>query len=398
VEDRILATLYERIGVFEKSVGQLEAILGETIRELQQDYIDGRLTPEEAETRVVRAERAIANQRAALEQLERNAADLFGHEEYLKGQLRQVERLGRFVSETMVLAVVENYLHARHPSVKIWEDPKGVFKMRLADGLKKEIQDASPREDVWIDRSRNGVLTFCFDGEQAYKHPDIELINVSHPLVKAAVASVGQQIESVATRAARGILRLSADSDDEFAPGPYFFLLFKNTIEGIRARTVLDTVCWSHDDDRAVPQDQGERLLHLTLESGVDWEIEREPPAIDQTAWSRLIAEARKRNKSLRESERRENDALYVRRKSALEAEFQHERSSKEARLKTAQERAQTRIVPMIQGQLQIAEARFRAHMAELEQMRQSSCPLSDPIAACIVLVVRNLPSERNSA
>src|SRR5438067_4484048 len=47
VEDRILYRLYDRIGIFRESIGELEVILGETMSELQRDYLSGKLTPAE---------------------------------------------------------------------------------------------------------------------------------------------------------------------------------------------------------------------------------------------------------------------------------------------------------------------------------------------------------------
>ena len=105
VEDKILHALYDRIGIFHRSLGQIEAILGETFSELQADYVLGKLSPEEASRRVDAAARAIENRRADLEKLERDASDLFGLEQYVKDQIERVRRLGRYVSDVSLLSV-----------------------------------------------------------------------------------------------------------------------------------------------------------------------------------------------------------------------------------------------------------------------------------------------------
>ena len=86
-------------------------------------------------------------------------------------------------------AVIESYLQARHPSVRIWEEPAGVYHLHLSEELRREIHLASSREVLWLERSRKGVFSFCFDGVRAYDHPEADLINVSHPFLKAAVAA-----------------------------------------------------------------------------------------------------------------------------------------------------------------------------------------------------------------
>jgi hypothetical protein len=110
---------------------------------------------------------------------------------------------------------------------------------------------------------------------------------------------------------------------------------------------------------------------------------------LSAATFAAMVSEARTRNRALFESEKRENEALYVRRKSLLEAEFRHDRAVKETRLNTAQSRGRTRVIPALQGQIQKAEALHRSRMAELEQTREARCRLSEPIAVCLVNVIR---------
>lgn len=395
VEDRILLRLYQRIGIFRESIGQLEAILGEEVSELQKAYVSGKLTPEEAEQRVEQAARAIERRRTHLDELERNAGNLFGHEEYLKEQLQRVGRLGRYISEKSMLAVIESYLEAKHPNVRVWEEPARVFRLRVSEELRKEIQDASNRDDLWVDRSRKGVFSFCFDGELAYYHPEVDLVNVSHPFLKAAVKGVSKQFEEVFAKAAKGVLVLSQNEDKELAGGTYFVLVFSHAVDGIRARRVLETIAWSESSGGILPSDVGERLLHLVQERGAEEDASQTTPALLQETWARMVSEARTRNRTLFDAEKRENEALYVRRRSLVEAEFEHGRTVKAARLQTAQSRGRTKVIPALQGQIQKAESLFRSRIDELERTRDVRCSLSDPIAACVVRVMH---SDRNGS
>ena len=389
VEDRILYRLYERIGIFRESIGQLEAILGEQISELQRDYVSGKLTPEQAEQRVEQAARAIERRRANLEQLEQNAGNLFGHEDYLKDQLDRVSRLGRYISEKAMLAVIESYLQARHPSIRYWENPPGVYRVNLSDSLRKEIQDASRHDDPWVDRSQKGVLAFCFDGERAFFNPDVELINVSHPFLKAAVRAVGQQLDNIHAKSAKGTIILQPGADSEIEDGMYFILVFSHVFEGIRSRRILETIAWSVSRNTILSPEPGERLLHLVQEQGCEWDRNQPDLALSTESFSAMVSEARARNRTLYEAERRENEALYVRRKAVLEAEFRHDKRVKESRLNTAVSRGRTRIVPALQGQIQKAEILYRGRIDDLEKTREARCRLTEPIAVCLINVIR---------
>jgi superfamily II DNA or RNA helicase len=391
VEDRILMRLYERIGIFRESIGDLEAILGETMNALQRDYLCGRLSPQEADTRVEEAARAIEAQRIVLEQLEKNAGSLFGHEEYIRDEMNRVNRLGRFLGTESMLAVITDYLDANHPDVRLWEEEEepGVFGLRLTEPLIRDLHGAARETGGWVDRNSNGRMLLTFRGEIAFRRPDVELMNVVHPLVRSAVAAVRARLDAPSARVAQTVLDLPPDQDTELAAGVYFLAIFTHTVEGLRARLILEPVAWSVPDAMILESEPAERLLHVVLELGSEWDEEYPAPALPSAVWAAIHAAARARNRELRDRETREHQALRIRRIAAIQAEYQHDCQVKEARLRTAISRQHDRVVPALRGQLQKAEAEYHAKLAELEQIEQAGARLSEPIAACVVYVRR---------
>ena len=127
VEDTILDRLYERIGIFERSIGNLEAILGETMSELQREFVSGRLTKAEASLRVEQAANAINRKSSDLDRLEKESSNLFGHEEYSRDEMARIRRLGRYVSEESLMAVLRTYFETCHPTVKIKREADDVL-------------------------------------------------------------------------------------------------------------------------------------------------------------------------------------------------------------------------------------------------------------------------------
>ncbi len=390
VEERILAKLYQRIGLFEHSLGQLEAILGEQISELQRDYVSGRLNPDEAEQRVEEAARAIERRRVDLSHLEQNVGHLFGHEEYLKDQLRRVSRLGRYVSERPMLAVIQGYVQGRHPSARLWEEPEGIYNLRLTDDLRRDVQRAAPPDRPWVWRSGGDVLRFCFDGERAFNDPDVDLVNVSHPLMRAGVEAVREQLDNVHARAACGVLPLGPGEDEGLSAGDYFILVYCHIVESIRARRVLEPVAWSEQAGAVLAAEDGERLLHLVLERGLEWDDTAPSRPLLAATWAAMRAEALRRSQSLRSSEKDENQALYARRRSQVEAEYVHVRKIKTARLETARQRERTKVLPLMEAQLTKAESQFQQQLGNLERLREASCRLTEPLAVCFVRVTRS--------
>lgn len=389
VEDRILLRLYERIGIFRESIGDLETILGETMSDLQRAYITGKLTPEEADLRVEQAARAINQRRVYLDELQKSAGELFGHEEFIRDEMNRVGRLGRYISGASMLAVIESFLESHHPDIRLWEEEPGIFGLRLTDNLRSDIQDASRGGQIWVDCRQDGRLLITSEGDVAFRRPEVELINVNHPLLRAAVRAIQDQLESPLARVGQASLTLESHDDPELQPGVYFLLVFAHAVEGIRSRRVLETIAWSNARKWLLDGESSERLLHLALERGHEWDSGDSPPSMPEEVWREMLTEARSRNRELREREVRENEALYARRKAVLEAEYEHDRDIKTARLRTAESRGRERVLPALRGQVQKAEAEYHAKLEALDKTRVASARLSDPVAACVLNVRR---------
>jgi SNF2 family DNA or RNA helicase/polyhydroxyalkanoate synthesis regulator phasin len=387
VEDSILARLYDRIGIFERSIGNLEAILGETMSELQREFVSGKLTPEEAASRVEEAANAINRSKTELEKLEQEASELFGHEEFIRDEMKRVQNLGRYISEESILALMKTYFESNHPRVKLKKEADGIHGFRMTEELRQDIQDAARGGPTWIDRSRDGILRFTTSGTVAFQNKELDQINALHPLVKAAVKGVQQQLESPMARLGQATLRLSDCGGSSLQPGFYYLLLFAHTITSIRGRRILETVAWAQDAGAVLDPEAGELLLNLTVKHGQEWHQTSPVPPINREVWDTLKREAIIRNRQILAAEIRENRALHVRKRNALQAAHEHELRNKEKRLQTATDRGSVRILPAMLGQIEKAKSDHRMKLEKLDQNQDAHATLSEPIAVCAVLI-----------
>ena len=342
-------------------------------------------------TRVEQAARAIEAQRITLEQLERNAGALFGHEEYIRDEMYRVGHLGRFLGVESMLAVITNYLEANHPDVRLWEEEDRAGDLWTASDRVTESRPPR-RRGVGPGAGPTEVLTansLTFQGEVAFHRPDVELLNVVHPLVRAAVAVVRARLEAPSARVAQLVLNLPPGQDDELSAGIYFLTVFTHTVEGLRARLILEPIAWSVPDQIILESEAAERLLHLVIELGLEWDKIIRPLLFNGRCGVRSTPPLGLGIASY-ESGRSRAQALRIRRIAALQAEFKLDRHVKETRLRTATARGHVRVLPALRGQLQKADAEYRATLAELERNDQAGAGLSEPIAACAAKVSRD--------
>ena len=389
MEDRILYRLFDRLGIFRESIGDLEAILGETVRELRREYFSGQLTPEQAEARVEQAAIAIEQRRLHTEELERSAGELFGHEEFIKDELKRINKLGRYISGDSMRAVVQSFLESFHPDVQMWEESKGVLGLRITADLDRDLRRACAQGQLW--RGNGRELHFTTDGVLAFERPGLELLNLSHPLLRAAVDALRPRMQQPVALVGKAMLYLAEDEDVELTSGVYFIFVFTHEVGGTISRREMEPVAWHRDSGGLVDGEAGERLLHLVIEQGEEWASPDPAPPLDSPAiWEQILGEARRRNRELRENRALQNEAFYLRRKATLQAEYEHRRAEIALRMGTARlrERSAT-VMGLFEAQLGKAQARLEAQIQELESNTQQLPRLTDPVAACVAAVVR---------
>lgn len=398
VEDLILERLYRRIGLFDRSIGASEAILGETMSKLKADFVSGKLTAEEAEARVTQAKNAILVQEQAQEQLEKDASELFGHEDYVREEMNRVRKLGRYISEQSIFAILETYFNQFHPEVRLDRSISHTAAIRVTDKLRQDLHRANIGNSIWIDRSDSkGILRLTTSGDAAFKDKGLELLNASHPLVRAATRAIQKQMDSPTARIGMGKVQLDLVEDSNISSGVYIIALFAHQVTGIRSRRILEPIAWQAETGRLIPTSDAERLLFLAVEIGEELDDLDDASELKDTVWEEIQDEAHAENMRLSSNESLENEARYVRRKRAIKLDFEHSMKAKTQRLASAKRaideaenseeaNRRARIIPALEGQIHKANADYARRLEELEGSKQVSASLSEPLAICKIL------------
>jgi SNF2 family DNA or RNA helicase len=398
VEDEILSRLYDRIGIFERSIGVTEAILGKTMSELQADFVRGELTAQESATRVEHAANIILRQQREQEALEGDASELFGHEDYIREELNRVRKLGRYISEQSLISILEMYFEQYHHQIRIHRESSNVIAFRVTDELKRDIHTANFGNSVWIDGSDDrDILRVTTSGELAFRDKSLELLNANHPLVKAASRAIKKQMEKATARIGAGRVFLDQFDDSDIATGTYTIALFAHQVSGIRSRRILEPIAWHNETEQVVQANTAERLLFLAVESGKELKGAEGINPLSDAGWECICDESIAANSALRSNEDLENQARYVRRRRALDQEHEHNMRAKLSRLETANAKISEtaneaeaknagRILPALRGQIEKAKAVYEQRLADLERSRKVSTTLSEPLAICVLI------------
>lgn len=155
IDERIYHRLHERLKLCETALGGFEEILGHEIRELTSDLFSRELSAEEKELRLAQTEIAIAVRKKAEEELEKEAAALFAHGDYIVDSIKKSQATGAWITERDTVDYIEFALGFLHPDSKAeWRREEGLIDVRLDPSARQSLQAWSQKHQM-----RSGQIT-----------------------------------------------------------------------------------------------------------------------------------------------------------------------------------------------------------------------------------------------
>ena len=194
IEDRVLMRLYERIRIFEESIGDLEDILGDSIDRLALDLINPNLTDQEREFRMEQNALSIIEQRKLRNELEQKAIDFFGFSDYILRSISDAHELDRFIGSSDTLQLVDDFFSSQYPGTRVipYRDFAARF-IKLSPQAKEDfaefIEKTKPQSPTRLHRAEEDILCMFDSKEKCPKGmQSIERIDTIHPLIQWIVA------------------------------------------------------------------------------------------------------------------------------------------------------------------------------------------------------------------
>ena len=225
IDKRIYERLYQRLQIGERALGEMEAVLGKPIRELERTLLDPKLSDQQKEQAIDRTALALENQRRDEEQLEAEAGSLVQHGDYILARITESRGRNRWISGDDILTYVRDRVIRDFPGSVIETSPTGSDTYRIS--LSPEGHVAF-RAFLGRQRVRGRTRLPYDDAEQRYrftssvvqKDAGVECISQLHPLVRFAAR---QDLDDDAVRNAQAVAaRLRpGESCSDCTPGLY---------------------------------------------------------------------------------------------------------------------------------------------------------------------------------
>lgn len=227
IDDEILNRLYRRINVFERYIGDLDAILGDQITELAKEIFNTKLTYEQKVQKIEKIAENIERRQKELEEFEKECQKFIGQDEYFNQEVTRILETKRFITSDEVLFLLKFFLKANFPKTTLLPPKKGrdnVFALKCDEGFRRFVrQYTSSTENIKeIERKMffDGGFLVTFSDQEACRDESLEFITIHHPIMKAIKRFYDENKQQIHTTA-----QFSLKGNDKYH-GEYLFSIY----------------------------------------------------------------------------------------------------------------------------------------------------------------------------
>jgi SNF2 family DNA or RNA helicase len=251
IHDRCLS----RIGVFERSIGGSEEILGEITQEIHNIADSFTLTNEEKSRQLAQLSDNKIRVIAEEEELENRQAELFGLHVPTKTWQDEIELASSFwLSPSALKRCIEMYINERMDSDKKYiSGDMEINSLRLSQEARKALLEdyrLLPRSKEPINRNwekwlkgNDPTLSLTFNQEIAVENSDLLLITPVHPLVKQSINGL-----NIVDKAS---CLLEVKTND-FPVGKYLFALYHWEKKGVKRDDQVIAICANQELEQSL--------------------------------------------------------------------------------------------------------------------------------------------------
>lgn len=383
IEELIRERVHERIGVFERTIGELEPILDTRWRQIEKLIFDFTLSEDERAQRLREALLAVEEQAKSLEDVESAApnlistdgADIDGLEEDLLANGRYIGQPelghliadwaqtfgGRTTLDGTVLTLRGNAEMADHLQALV----------RTGERVSGEVAEYAA-----LLRNEQPILVSL--DQEAARTGAVDLVTATHVLTRAATQTPGY-------RQGR-FTRLAIRAADAGVPqGTYLTLLSVVKWNGLRPFNEV----WTSTIDLDTLNDAGDTVgaaVMKGLAEGTLAPAQVEPESDLTTAVEEAIHNLQTRVHARRATLDAENAAFLQARRTSYQEVHDRRVAHLKQTLSTNIDRGNLRVIRANEGKIRKADQRLHAQLADLEQQSAASLEPED-LAVCVVEV-----------
>lgn len=197
VEENILLRLYDRIGLFEDAVGDIDPIVGQKIETLTIRALRGDLTRDEMRQLADETADAVCREEREARRLSDESEDLIAADQAFLDEVNRLAGSRKVPSPDELVAFLNQFFAGRYPGLTLpVAAASGVAEVAFAPALGADLRarfGGDPAATRFAGRVQGGPFLVTLDQTSSTRYPRAELIYLRHPLVRFAQECLGER-------------------------------------------------------------------------------------------------------------------------------------------------------------------------------------------------------------
>lgn len=271
IDERIINRLFDRLEIFQYALGDMEAVLGDMVKELTRDLLSQPMSKDEEAKRIDQTSLAIEKIKQQEEELEGRASQLIAHSGYIIEQVKAAHQFSHRVTDRDLKIYIQDYLQKKTTGYTFQEiqGEQRFYDIKLSSKTAAALDEFIKRNKLYGqsklgggDKIRCEIINKVrrFGGR-------IEQISQFHPLTRFISNEIAGDQETFYPLIALTLKRDHVGLDT----GIYVFSIHRWSFKGIRTEEDMRARVIVLKDETVLNLDDSWELMTQARLTGKDW-------------------------------------------------------------------------------------------------------------------------------
>lgn len=270
IDDEIVMRLYDRIALFESSIGLLEPIMGELLDRITKNVFFTNLSDEEKRRQFQQEELILVQKMKDLLELEEKSAEILSLDYFYEHEIKDIKGKNRYISPEQLFRYLVGFIGVRYPDSLIRYDyERNRGELYLCDSFMREVTARDVDIELPFKYRHPKPVKFTMDSDVAFENPDLIFITVMHPLVNYVTERYNEDGSSLQNTQYFCIMKDDLENKHiKLSKGFYFYFLSKGSVIGFKEQSYLIPVILNEDLDTIGSREYNEQVMSALIEKG----------------------------------------------------------------------------------------------------------------------------------
>jgi len=270
IDDEIVLRLYDRIALFESSIGLLEPIMGELIDGIAKRVFFTNMSDEEKRKQFQQEELNIIQKTKDIQQLEEKSAEILSLDYFYEHEIKDIKGKSRYISPQQLYKYLVGYISVKYPDSMInYDFQNDMGEIFLCGSFMKDALSRDVDVGLPFKYGFTKPVKFTMDSDMAFKYSNLIFVNVMHPLVTYITSRYSEDEGCLLNTQyfcvqSEHLKEMSINLERGF----YFYFQNLGTIKGLRERSYLIPVILNENLEPIGPRAYTEHVMAALIEKG----------------------------------------------------------------------------------------------------------------------------------